>query len=89
MYDLKVYKVGVEVYQGTEVSGKNSDSKKELEDLVNEYKDDDGNMYRVVIGESGWVGEINQGEVLNAREKYGYADYDQVLKLNKSIEELY
>lgn len=89
MYDLKVYKVGVEVYPGNEVSGKASDSKKELEDLVNEYKDEDGNKYRVAIGVSGWVGEINQGEVLKAREKYGYASYDHILKLNKSIEDLY
>lgn len=84
-YHLEVFPLRVETIRGNEVTGKMSDDFDELMNIINNYKTDYGLGYRVRITRIGNVGNKDWED----EEYYKQKEYNEVVKLDKSIEEFY
>lgn len=84
-YHLEVFPLRVETIQGNEVTGKMSDDFEELMNIIDNYKTDYGLGYRVIITRIGNVGDKDWEN----EEYYKQKEYNEVVKLDKSIEEFY
>lgn len=84
-YHLEVFPLRVETIQGKEVTGKMSDDFEELMNIIDNYKTDYGLRYRVIITKIGNVGDKDWEN----EEYYKQKEYNEVVKLDKSIEEFY
>lgn len=84
-YHLEVFPLRVETIQGNEVTGKMSDDFEELMNIIDNYKTDYGLRYRVIITRIGNVGDKDWEN----EEYYKQKEYNEVVKLDKSIEEFY
>ena len=84
-YHLEVFPLRVETIQGNEVTGKMSDDFEELMNIIDNYKTDYGLGYRVIITRVGNVGDKDWEN----EEYYKQKEYNEVVKLDKSIEEFY
>ncbi|MGW7811115.1 hypothetical protein [Staphylococcus xylosus] len=84
-YHLEVFPLRVETIQGKEVTGKMSDDFEELMNIIDNYKTDYGLGYRVIITRIGNVGDKDWEN----EEYYKQKEYNEVVKLDKSIEEFY